>query len=272
MEVRDGVRVIRFDLGNLDLTAKPGEFVSPLRGTLVVPDAPASPAALVVVNHLRSFGCTGATFAYPCPAGSSKLRLDRGMEYLGVALAKTGRAVLIPDLSPAFVAVTSTSNYPQAAAIVTINTVLRDKVLAASASASDQTFGPGLAGAVAAGRSDLVTHSRSGLFAPDLIAAWASGPTPSGSQFALAPAYSVGGTFTPAPPDIPYLVLGGDADDDVPYHGNLLLTEHLGAARTTPALAVLARGYGHNPFNSALRNDDSARSTTCPAATSCVSP
>lgn len=40
--------------------------------------------------------------AYPCPAGTTDLRYDRGVEYLGEALAARGFTVLIPELSPLY--------------------------------------------------------------------------------------------------------------------------------------------------------------------------
>lgn len=244
----DGVRVIRFDLGNLELTDTPGQYVSPLRGSLVLPDAPGS-HSLVVVNHLRSFGCTGQAFAYPCPAGSQDIRLDQGMEYLGVALAKRGYAVLIPDLSPTLLAATSSSNYPMGAASAKVVTAQRDRLMR-------EPYGASIASSPAA----LITHSRSGLFAPELIAAWRDSATPITSLLALAPAYDIGSTWSPAPPDIPYLGLYGSLDDDVPFMAATYLTHHLGSSRTAPAFAVQVPGYGHMFFNQALRNDDDRKS------------
>lgn len=241
--VADGVRVLRFDFGNLDLTDMPGEFVTPLRGSLVTPEGP-GPHPLVVINHLRSFGCTGEVFTYPCPDGSQEIRLDQGMEYLGIALAKQGRAVLIPDLSPTLLAASATSDYPMGPAVAKVLTAQRDRLLGEANAA------------ISAGPAALITHSRSGLFAPDLIDAWRESSTPITSLLAVAPAYDLGGPWTPAPPDIPYLGLYGRLDDDVPHQVATYLTYHLGAARQAPALAVQAPGYGHMFFNSALRDDD----------------
>ncbi|MCT2042685.1 hypothetical protein M3D15_04965 [Pseudoclavibacter alba] len=38
----------------------------------------------------------------PLPAGTTDLRYDRGIEYLGEALAARGFTVLIPELSPLY--------------------------------------------------------------------------------------------------------------------------------------------------------------------------
>lgn len=244
----DGVRVIRFDVGNFDLTDRPGQFVAPLRGSLVLPTSP-GPHPLVVVNHLRSFGCTAEAFAYPCPNGSDEIRLDQGMEYLGVALAQKGRVVLLPDPSPTLLAATSTSDYPMGAAVVKVVTALRDRVTGEVAS-----------GSIAAAPAALITHSRSGLFASDLIEAWQGSTTPITSLLAVAPAYDLGTTWTPAPRDVSYLGLYGSLDDDVPFMAATYLTHHLGQSRTTAALAVKAPGYGHMFFNRALRGDDDRKS------------
>lgn len=109
-ETRGTVDVTRFDLGNLDLPrtgGQPGEpFRTPVRGSLITPHDATGPKQLILAAHLRYPACAGAdgelSFSYPCPDGATELRHDRGIEYLGEALAQRGFVVLIPELTPLY--------------------------------------------------------------------------------------------------------------------------------------------------------------------------
>lgn len=151
---------------------------------LVVPDR-ARKAPLVVVSHLRMPGCTGDVLAYPCPRGTRELRLDRGMTYLGVDLARQGYAVLNPDLSPLWIAPETATPYDQIAGWQKIVGGLRDRVAAAGRGRGG--FGVNLTGRVDASRSALVVHSRSSYVVGPAVRAWRR-TSPVVSVFAYGPA------------------------------------------------------------------------------------
>lgn len=137
-----------------------------------------------------------------------------------MALAQKGHA----DLSPTLLAATSTSDYPMGAAVAKVVTAQRDRLR-----------GELVAGSIADVPAALITHSRSGLSVADVVEAWRGSATPIGSVLAVAPAHDLGGPWTPAPPDVPFLGLYGSLDDDVPFMAATYLTHHLGATCTTPA-------------------------------------
>lgn len=257
-----------FDLGDLEIGLTPGSFRTPVRGVLVLPAATTAPAPLVVIAHLRTENCVGATFAYPCPSGD--LRHDRGMTWLGEALAARGYATLIPDLGPVFISGQSELGYDQRNATIGVLDQMRDALAAPSAS---NTFQTPLVSRIDLSSAALFGHSRGGLFTTDIAAAWASGPTPITSVLTYGAAYD---PPTPSEPgsafigDLPYLALLGDQDGDVGRAPAVWLTEHLTERRTTPAALAMVPGLGHNYINrtasSAHSDDRKSCSAACPDA------
>lgn len=239
-----GVQVVEADFGDVDL-ARRGRFRAPMRGVLVVPDR-ARKAPLVVVSHLRMPGCTGDVLAYPCPRGTRELRLDRGMTYLGVDLARQGCAVLIPDLSPLWIAPETATPYDQIAGWQKIVGGLRDRVAAAGRGRGG--FGVNLTGRVDASRSALVVHSRSSYVVGPAVRAWRR-TSPVVSVFAYGPASTA---EDPAPPDVPYLVALGGADGDVNSTPSQWVSKHLGAARRSMLAVATVPGLGHSYVNRTL--------------------
>lgn len=77
-----------------------------MRGSIVTPSSFTGPTQLTILAHLRYPACVQVdgelVLAYPCPADTTDLRYDRGVEYLGEALAARGFTVLIPELSPLY--------------------------------------------------------------------------------------------------------------------------------------------------------------------------
>ncbi|MDO5627099.1 MAG: hypothetical protein Q4G43_02150 [Mobilicoccus sp.] len=240
-----GVQIFDVDFGDVDLGRRAGQFRSPMRGVLVVPEKGRG-APLVVVNHLRMPGCTGEVMAYPCPRGTRELRLDRGMTYLGIDLARQGYAVLIPDLSPLWIGAETSAPYDQIAGWQTIVGGLRDRVAAANRGGT--AFGTSLRGRVDTSRSALIVHSRSAYIVGTAVQAWKS-TSPVTSVLAYGPAADA---EDPAPPDVPYLVTLGSADADVYSTPSHWASAHLGEKRTSPLLVAQVPGLGHSAVNRTL--------------------
>lgn len=260
------------DLGDLDVGATPGEFRAPVRGVLITPDrAPGTPSRLLVFAHLRYPNCTDDTFAFPCPRGKER-RFDEGMTYLGVALARRGFSVLIPDLAPLYIGGDLDSPYDQRAGFLKTVQILTDTALAASAGKTTR-FGPPLDVDLDTSRVGLLVHSRSAYLVNDLAAAWDGTVSPIASVLAYGGAYDVayhGGSDTsPMVPDVPYLGVSGSEDNDTPYAGALWLSQHIAAPRLAPALGAVVPGLGHTFINrtlSAARIDDRICGPRCPGA------
>lgn len=271
-----GVSVSRYDLGDVDLggASNPHAFRAPLRGSLVTPAAGTAngPTKLVIISHLRSAGCANEVFAFPCPGG--EVRLDRGMEYLGEALAKQGYTVLIPDVAPVWIGTTLATPYDQVAGWIKVVGTTRD-ALGSDVAGRTSRFGVPLKGRVDMSGAGLLVHSRSGLIAGPAAQAWKNSATPLRSVLAYGPAYDVpdvnGHISTPVPADLPYLGLVGDADHDVPFNANLWLAENVEQKRSAMAAVATVPGLGHNFINRALStrhiDDRLDCGSSCPGAT-----
>lgn len=254
---RSGVAIREVDLGDVDLgrAANPRAFRGPVRGVIVTPDRPAAHAPLIVLSHLRMPGCSDDATTYPCPKGATEVRYDRGMTYLGEALAKQGYAVLIPDLAPLWGGGLLNYDYDQISGWTKTVDPLRDELMAASAGKRTR-LGAGLVGAVDGRRTGLLVHSRSAQIVASAMRSWKGSSTPIRSVIAYGGSYSTpdeNGRFTaPIPADVPFLGIQGDADNDVNRSGSEWLTEQVEQKRSAPALEVVLPGFGHSYVNRAL--------------------
>lgn len=269
----DGTVVRSVDLGDVELGRTAGQYRAPVRGVLVTPAGKArSHARLIVVSHLRFPGCAGDRFAYPCPNGRKARRFDRGMTYLGVALARRGYSVLIPDLGALYVGGDLADPYDQRAGLRKIVRKLLNTAVAASAGRRTR-WGPGLRGDIDASHVGLMAHSRSGTLAHSLTRAWEHSSHPITSIMTYGPAYDIyyhgdPGT-SPMVPDVPYLGIVGDQDQDTPYMAPMWLTHHIAHNRRSPALVAVVPGLGHTFINRTLSSagiDDRICGTGCSTA------
>lgn len=258
-----GAVIADVDFGDVELGRRKGQFRAPMRGVLVVPEK-GRRAPLVVMSHLRMPGCTANVLAYPCPKGTKELRLDRGMTYLGVDLARRGYAVLIPDLAPLWIGDETSAPYDQIAGWHQIVGGLRDRVAAAIRGRGG--FGLTLTGRIDAGRSALVVHSRSAYIVNPAVRAWRR-TSPVASVFAYGPAATAD---DPAPADVPYLVALGSSDDDVATTPADWVGRYLGVSRRSALALATVPGLGHSYVNrtlSAAKLDDRKDcDTVCPSA------
>lgn len=241
------VIISEVDLGNTEA----GKFRAPIRGVLVVPIEMADDTPLIVVNHLRGPNCPDGVLAYPCPDGEEGLRFDRGMTYFGEALAVAGYAVLIPDLSGIWVGADVTEPYDQNAMWTDAVSKLVDAI-GTDAEGKTQVYGIPNLNKITRNKVGLMVHSRSGTIVDPAIKLFSADAVK--GVLAYGPSYDTiePETFTPAPADVPYLALTGEADLDVGASANLWLSEYLGKQRTTPAMAVAVPGLGHMFINRAL--------------------
>jgi hypothetical protein len=265
-----------FDLGDVDLGPVPAtqgadRFRAPVRGLLVTPRGSRHPARLVVVAHLRYPNCGRDRFAFPC-ANAPERRFDRGMLYLGVALARRGYSVLIPDLAPLYVGHDLDAPYDQSAGFT--ETVSRMLVTLRLADAGERTrFGRGVRGRIDLSRIGLVAHSRSASATRDFVRAWSEPWSRVGSVMVYGGAHQIEfhgrkGTF-PAMPDLPFLGVVGDQDRDVGFMGSMWLSHHIDQRRRRPALMAVVPGLGHTYVNRALSAkgiDDRICDGDCPSA------
>lgn len=235
--------IVDIDLGNV--TA--GKYSAPKRGVIVAPKASDTPAPLVVISHLRAPNCADGTFAYPCAAGVEEYRFDRGMTYLGEALAARGYAVVIPDLGGLYVGADVTMPYDQGAMWKDVVGGLVDLV-------KDEGKARDVLGIVDAPTVDpstvgMVVHSRSGMMVEPARELFGEGALK--SVFAYGPAYDTIdlATITPAPADLPYLALVGEADSDVGPSANLWIGHYLPNEREHPAAVVQLPALGHMYVN-----------------------
>lgn len=249
--VEKGVQMSEVDLGNTSLDG----FTAPVRGTLALPENPQAGTPLVIINHLRAPGCTGDTFAYPCPDGTREIRYDRGMQYLAADLAADGYAVLIPDLAPAWTGTEITTPYDQAKLWRQTVSHMLDAIAAdAQTTGGESSTNYRLTGlnAIDTGTVGLVLHSRSGGLidtASDLLGDSLKGVLAYGPFYAT---YDAENVTPPAPADLPYLSITGDEDSDVETIPHLWHTYHIRQERTAPAISVQVEGLGHMYINRAL--------------------
>lgn len=252
----EGVVVRSVDLGDAEFGRKKGQYRAPVRGILVTPEQQAEmPAKLIVVTHLRYPNCAGDRFAYPCPRGKRERRLDRGMTHIGVELSRRGYSVLIPDLGPLYIGDDLTSPYDQPAGVRKVVGRLIDTAVSASAGKKTR-MGSGLRGSIDASQVGLLAHSRSATLAGDLTRGWSSSAHPIASLMTYGGGYDAyyGGApdSTPMVPDVPYLGVVGDQDQDTPYLSAMWLTRHVDSRRSRPALVAVAPGFGHTFVNRIL--------------------
>lgn len=240
----DTVKLHQVDVGNVTV----GGFTAPARGTFAESRSTAGPKPLIVISHLRGPNCTGENYTYPCPSGTEEIRYDRGMNYLAHELAAQGYDVLIPDLGPVFIGLDVEGAYDQRElwkAVVT-------ELISAAQSPNDAT-GITLddAGDLSKGQVGLLVHSRSASMIEAAHEIFGDGLK---SVMAYGPYYATETpeTFAPALPDVPYLSLTGELDQDVKTAGNRLLTRYLATPRTTPAYDVQVEGLGHLSVNRVL--------------------
>ncbi|MDO5076447.1 hypothetical protein [Corynebacterium sp.] len=232
--------IIDVDFGNV----RTGNYSAPARGVVVLPTQPSGPVPLVIIGHLRAPNCDNGSFAYPCPEGSSEVRFDRGMTYLGERLAEEGYAVVIPDLGGVFVGADVDQPYNQHA-------MWKDIVGKFIDAFEDNTLGGPVAQAVDRNAVGLVLHSRSGTAVEP--AAELFGPGAVKSVFAFGPAYDTFDLahFSPGPAEIPYLAVTGEEDRDVGASANLWLGHYVVQPRQFAAATVAVPGLGHTLINRA---------------------
>lgn len=228
-------QITQLDLGN---TTDNG-YSAPIRGILITPTTE-KPAPLIVLSHLRAPNCGEHTFAFPCPNGETEHRYDHGMIYLGEALAEHGYATVIPDLGGIFSGGDVESPYSQKQMWKQAVGALVEKLPAEKI--NRDTIG-------------LFAHSRSGAFVDSAIELFGEGKLR--SVYTYGPAYD---TFdiaeiSPAPADIPYFSLIGDADIDVGPSANLWIGHYLDQERTQPALVAQAPGLGHMLINRSAKDE-----------------
>lgn len=228
--------IIDVDFGNVSEAG----FSAPARGVVVVPKQASGPMPVVVMSHLRAPNCADGTFAYPCAEGIGEHRFDRGMTYLGEALAAQGYVSVIPDFGGVFVGVDVSDPYDQ------------NKMWKAVVSRfveglkQDSNRFPQPVNLDSVG---LVLHSRSAAMVDSAVDVFGEGKVK--SVFTYGAAYD---TFdlehiSPTPPDIPYLGLVGEGDSDVGASANLWLGHHLLDQRKQPASVVALPGLGHMLIN-----------------------
>lgn len=246
------------DLGNTEVAG----FRAPVRGVLVTPAEMTALTPLIVVNHLRGPNCADGVSAYPCPNGEEGLRLDRGMTYLGEALASQGYAVLIPDLSGVWVGADLAQPYDQRAMWKDAVGKLVD-ALASDAAGTSAIYGITGADKIARDQVGLVVHSRAGAIVDSALELF--GAQAVRGVLAYGPAYDTFDpeAFSPAPADVPYLAITGEQDLDVGPSANLWLSEYLGNARNAPALVGSLPGLGHMLVNHALAEAGIDERTAC---------
>ncbi|WP_175956822.1 dienelactone hydrolase family protein [Schaalia sp. Marseille-Q2122] len=237
--------IVDIDLGNT--TA--GEYSAPKRGVIVLPKASDAPAPLVVISHLRAPNCADGSFAYPCASGVEEYRFDRGMTYLGEALAAQGYAVVIPDLGGVFIGADTTAPYDQNAMWKEVVGGLVDMVT--DAGKARDVLGVTALPQVDASTVGMVAHSRSGMMVDSARELF--GEEVLKSVFAYGPAYD---TFelesiSPASADVPYLAVVGELDSDVGPSANLWIGHYLPETREHPISVVQLPGLGHMFVNDA---------------------
>lgn len=260
------------DLGDIDLgpRSNPGTYRAPVRGTLITSRKAKAHAPLVVFGHLRMPGCADMAVRYPCAKGVQEIRYDRGMAWLGEALAARGYSMLIPDLAPIYTPQNLEKPYDQQAAWLRATGMLRAQALAGNAG-KRSAWGSGLTGMIDGRDTTLMTHSRSTYFIPAIVKAWKKSPTPIGQILVYGGAYDTISTEhppVPLPADVPFLDIAGTADGDVDHSASQWMTELIGRRRTAPGFHVDVEGLGHTFINRELsrrriddRNGDGNRPT-----------
>lgn len=269
-----GAVVRAFDLGDVDLAPVPGgpdveRFRAPVRGLLVTPRGHRRRAGLLVVAHLRYPNCGRSRFAFPCPNPPGR-RFDRGMRYLGIAMARRGYSVMIPDLAPLYVGGDLDAPYDQAAGFTATLTQMLDTLRSAD-TGHPTRYGSGLRGRIDATRIGLIGHSRSASTASQFVRTWHRPWSRVGSVMVYGGAYQIEfhgreGTF-PAMPDLPFLGIVGDEDQDTGFMGAMWLAHHIDQQRKRPALIAVVPGLGHTYINrtlSAAGVDDRICDDRCP--------
>lgn len=234
--------VIDVDFGNV--TA--GSYAAPARGQVITPKEADAATPLVVVSHLRAPNCADGTLAYPCPEGVAENRYDHGMGYLGEALAAAGYTVIVPDLGGLFIGADTAAPYDQKQMW---REVVGRFVQELTAPAAAQGLGVELPAGVDTQNVGLVVHSRSGqVVAP---AQELFGAAALKAVLAYGPAYDTVelSEISPAPADVPYLAVVGEADADVGASANLWLGHYLNQPRQHPAAVATVPGLGHMYVN-----------------------
>lgn len=272
----DGAVARSFDLGDLSLGSVPGasagtQFRAPVRGVLVTPRNSKRRAELLVVTHLRYPNCGRTRFAFPCPKPPGR-RFDQGMRYLGVEMARRGYSVLIPDLAPLYVGDDLDAPYDQETGFTATITQMLETLRLADAGLLTR-YGPGLGGRVDASRIGLIGHSRSASASRQFVKTWQRSWSRVSSVMMYGGAYQVEyhgreGTF-PAMPDVPFLGVVGDEDQDTGFMGAMWLSHHIDQKRSQPALMAVVPGLGHTYINRTLSRagiDDRICEVDCPNA------
>ncbi|WP_150385711.1 hypothetical protein [Corynebacterium phocae] len=230
-----------------DITVE-GDTVLPVRGTITTSGKSNSP--LIIISHLRSFNCSDETFAYPCAKDAKEVRLDKGMAYLAKTLGQAGYTVVVPDLGPLWAPDELDKPYDQTKAWMATMDKIR-RTLADANEGKTTLMGKALKGNIDLEHTGLFMHSRSAIVANDAAKAW-----PGVSLVSYGGFYALPETdedeFAPAPPDVPLLVIDGEADQDVDRAGASWLPEYVALDRTAPAFSVIVPGLGHNFINTTL--------------------
>ncbi|STD10386.1 Alpha/beta hydrolase family [Dermatophilus congolensis] len=199
-------------------------------------------------------GCANKALTYPCPKGIQEIRYDRGMAWLGEALAARGYSMLIPDLAPIYSPQDTEKPYDQKAAWLRTTEMLRAHMLSANAG-KRSAWGTGLTGMIDGRDTTLMVHSRSAYMVNTTVNAWRKSPTPIKQILAYGAWQNTPSTDEPPvpfPADIPFLDIAGTADGDVDHDGSQWMTELIGQRRTAPAFHVEVTDYGHSYINREL--------------------
>lgn len=238
-------RIAEVDLGDASIAS----FSAPIRGLIVAPTrlSASRPAPVVILSHLRAPNCSDISFAFPCPPESSELRFDHGWEYLATSLAHEGFISVIPDLGPAYVGAELTQPYSQKD--LWSQTVSSLLAAVGNDHSGSNELGLNLSGGVDLSAVALVAHSRSAVLVDAAVSAVAphtlsSIVTYGGSYDTFDPA-----AISPPPPDIPYLGIEGELDNDVGHAPSQWLGNYLNIKRSQPAAIVQLPGFGHMGIN-----------------------
>ena len=241
---RDGVATVAVDFG----TATDHGFTVPKRGFVVAPTEASTPSPVVALSHLRAPNCSDQSFHVPCPKGTTELRYDEGMRYLGERLADEGYVAVIPDLGPVFVGEDTDDGYSQERLF---EAVLADFLqgLEHDAAAGGDTFGLDLKGKVDVQRVGFLAHSRSATLVDAARATVGADRLKAVLTYGGAYDTYEAASMSPAPADVPYLGVGGLADADVGLAPQQWLGHSVVRSRTTPASVVGLPGLGHMLVN-----------------------
>lgn len=238
----EGIATVRFDVGEVSTDG----HTAPVRGSLTLPatkpDSQPGSHPLIVLNHLRAPNCDDDTFALPCPAGTTALRYDEGMDYLAVELARAGYATLVPDLTGLWVGEGLEEPYDQRAMYADTLALIREKLPEITPAAET----------IDMHRVGVISHSRSGQLINTVVDFF--GADAVRGALSYAPAYDTFEleSFSPPVADVPYLAIDSTSDADVGASANAWAGHYLTQERSTALIVATTQGLGHYGINRTL--------------------